>query len=351
MNPGKLRHSITIQRPSGYTGPDGVYVPAWTLFKQCLAAVTTPSVAQFRASSRELGDGQYTTRRTSWLVRIRHDKDVASAMRVLWLDHVFEIDGMTADTENASYMYLHCYEVTPASQGFGLIDSRPQIKLSYAGTALTNGATLALANARGPGQTDYTFTIDNDGVGALGITTPLTLTATDPSITITAQPPTSIAIGGSGTFTLSITPTAVGSFTGTIDIISDDWVNGTFSIPFTLTAQEAFELVYGGATYHSGDTINIGTYPAGVTQLWPGVVIWNAGNVSLSALSYAGSASPMRVNIPATSPTTMAAGYSWPWSGLSVSAPGAPGPTTGWVEVSSNDISTPFRVNLTATII
>jgi head-tail adaptor len=356
INPGKLRHALTLQTPRGNVGADGVYVENWALYKQCLGLVTTPSVEQFRSASREVGDGQRTSRRNSWLVTIRHDKDVSSAMRILWLDHVFEIDGITADVQNASYMICHCYEIVPASQGFGLIAGNPQVKIYHGGAIAPSNSGLALGTAYGPDgeTTDFVFTLENDGAGAATITTPITLTTSDSELSIAVEPDASVAAGGSTSFTLRCTADKAHSprtLTGTIVVNSDDPVNAAYTIPVTLTLARALEATDAtGGIFASGSSYSLGLLQSGPGDEYVNVTLSNRSSqailiaVSLSNVSGAWS-------LTAPLPTMVAAGGVASFRvELSLGIAGAKSVRVKITGTGPEDVDDPYWFNLAATV-
>ncbi|RNI32369.1 choice-of-anchor D domain-containing protein [Rufibacter immobilis] len=79
-----------------------------------------------------------------------------------------------------------------------------------------------------------TFTIQNTGPAALSVTTPITISGTDPSqFQITKQPDASIPAGGSSTFEVAFKPTSVLTKTATISIINDDATENPYTINLT----------------------------------------------------------------------------------------------------------------------
>ncbi|HVU26003.1 MAG TPA: DUF4347 domain-containing protein [Opitutus sp.] len=109
---------------------------------------------------------------------------------------------------------------------------------------ITNGSTTPSAGddtdfgstAVTSGSVSHTFTISNMGIGALNLTgTPkVDISGTNAAdFTVTAQPPGSVAVSDSTTFTIEFVPSASGTRTATVSIASDD----SFNDPFTFDIQ------------------------------------------------------------------------------------------------------------------
>ena len=75
----------------------------------------------------------------------------------------------------------------------------------------------------GTGSSTRTFTIHSTGSGALGITTPLSITGANRSdFSVTTQPATSVAAGGRTTFTVKFAPSSVGTRNASVSITNTD---------------------------------------------------------------------------------------------------------------------------------
>jgi hypothetical protein len=102
----------------------------------------------------------------------------------------------------------------------------PDMSVTRGVTAVADSGTDTLANRAFGAPFSLTYTIANGGTAALSLNgAPPVVAApvTNCTVTVTAQPtPTSVAIAGSVTFTVSCTPTAAGVFSFTISIANND---------------------------------------------------------------------------------------------------------------------------------
>lgn len=237
MNPGKLRDEITIQEPSVTVQDNGESIITWSDYATRLASVTTPSVKQFREASQEISQGATprTMRRNEWLVQVRHDPDIASSFRVRWLDHVLDIDGMTADPKNAVYMFLHCYEITPASQGFGKLGESPEVKITIGGTQYSDGDTYDYGDLANTGDASYNITVDNsDGTVALAVNSTL---SGDSEITSTHDADFVVPAGDSEAFGIFLDNNGAdpGDKSATLELLTNDLNENSITLTLEYT--------------------------------------------------------------------------------------------------------------------
>ncbi len=117
MNPGKLRHYITIEEPSYTLNADGTDATTWSEYKSVFAQVKTVSATTFQ--TQEQDQQSQTQRYQKWMIKIRYDTAINTMMRVKWQNHFFDVKGMTADEKSSEYMWLHCLEEETAEIGYG----------------------------------------------------------------------------------------------------------------------------------------------------------------------------------------------------------------------------------------
>ena len=84
MNPGLLRHSVTIQRRASGVDASGAANGAWT-------DVATVRAAIWPLRGKELYAAQQANSEVELRVRIRYLDGITSTMRVSWQGRVFEI--------------------------------------------------------------------------------------------------------------------------------------------------------------------------------------------------------------------------------------------------------------------
>ncbi|MCP2671226.1 choice-of-anchor D domain-containing protein, partial [Maricaulaceae bacterium EIL42A08] len=102
-----------------------------------------------------------------------------------------------------------------------------------------------------------TFTIENLGGSVLTLGSNAVSITNDASgvFSVSAQPATTVAASGSETFTVQFTPSDVGTFTGLVNIASDDASENpyTFAIEATATGAPEVDLQGNGVSIVSGD--------------------------------------------------------------------------------------------------
>ena len=129
------------------------------------------------------------------------------------------------------------------------VGTAPIIAVTGAGQAIGDGSTTAsAANDTSFGSTTLgspvseTYTITNSGNAALTLGQ-VSIGGTNASdFTVTSQPATSVAPGGSTTFTVQFSPTAVGTRTATVSFSEDDT---TTTSPFTFAVSGVTAAAFG----------------------------------------------------------------------------------------------------------
>ncbi len=168
MNPGKLKDEITLQTPAIVIGDNGETLNVYSEYDTILANVSTPSVRSFRSGSDEEQGTQGTVRINKWLVQVRYDDDISTAMRVVWGNHIFDIQGITADKDNWDYMFLHCTETRAEHKTYGEAATATSMAITIDGTTYTDGDTYSTTTAIDNDKT-ITVTLTNSGDASLEI--------------------------------------------------------------------------------------------------------------------------------------------------------------------------------------
>jgi len=106
-----------------------------------------------------------------------------------------------------------------------------EIQLLQGTTEVLDGGYYNFPNTQVGSTSTQTFTINNTGTTNLILTPPITVTGATFALGTTFGA-TTIPAGGSTTFTLTFTPSAAGSFTGTVSFATNDCDEGTYN--FTL---------------------------------------------------------------------------------------------------------------------
>ncbi len=195
---------------------------------------------------------------------------------------------------------------TPSTAGFGSVV-----------TGTSNSQTIKLSNAGSASVTISQATVSGSGFSLTGITVPLT-----------------IAAGSSATFNVAFTPSAAGSVTGTVSLVSNA-PNSPLTIALSGTGATATFLLTPNPTSLSFGSVNLGSN----SLLNASLTNTGNSNVTLSSLTVSGagfSASGV------TSGTTLTPNQAVT---LSVTfAPATAGSLTGSVTVVSNASNSPATI-------
>ncbi|HEY6292158.1 MAG TPA: FG-GAP-like repeat-containing protein, partial [Terriglobia bacterium] len=216
------------------------------------------------------------------------------------------------------------------------IASSPQA-LALSGTGVAPAVTLAPASltfaAQNVGTTSaaQTVTLTNNGSGTLAITS----ITPSPQFGETNTCGSSVAQGANCTISVTFTPTAAGSQTGTI-AITDNASGSPQKITLTGTGN-------GPAASVSPTTVNFGSQPVGSTSTAQVVTLTNTGNQNLSVTKITTAAPFAQTN----NCTTVAANSSCT---INVSfSPTASVTSSGAVTITDNAAGSPQTVTLSGT--
>jgi SPP1 family predicted phage head-tail adaptor len=101
---GTLRHRVTIQEKNVTQNDYGEEVITWDEMDVLWAAVEPLSGREFLEAQR--AGAEVTTR-----IRIRHQDGIVPEMRVVWGDHVYDIEAVIAIEERQREIHLMCREI------------------------------------------------------------------------------------------------------------------------------------------------------------------------------------------------------------------------------------------------
>lgn len=223
------------------------------------------------------------------------------------------------------------------------------------GTSLVTGVSTTDFGTVLVGQsgTAVEFTIRSAGTGPLNLSS-VTIGGQHADDFILSGPSTNtIASGDTATFTVNFSPTAVGSRSASVQILSDDSDESTFQLPLTgvgsiLLPEIAIEQGAGSSLTDGSSTINLGTnIPVGSQGAVFNFTIRNTGNAALTNINLTkvgGNPADFLITSPAT--TSVA-----PQGFTSFTVrfkPTAGGNRSTLLRVASNDgDENPFDINLT----
>ncbi|WP_317897306.1 LamG-like jellyroll fold domain-containing protein [Aurantibacillus circumpalustris] len=170
--------------------------------------------------------------------------------------------------------------VTPGGVTSGSITANPPLVsfvVSVSGTNIAHGATTPTLNVNDFGtNSTRNFTVQNTGTGNLYINTGYFTGAAASQFSVTVTPSGTLSTSATSSLTIVFTPTALGTQTAVLNIITNDCTNPTYSFVITASASPASALSFDGVD----DVVNCGTDPS----LDITVGTWEAW-VSLSTLA------------------------------------------------------------------
>jgi len=134
--------------------------------------------------------------------------------------------------------------------GFATAVAGPEMNLAQGGNGLVDGDTFTFAATESGKTLDKTFSIENLGTAALTISVPVTVTGADASqFTIQSQPASSVAAGGSTSFTVRFSPTSAGAKIAALAIGNNDSDENPYNLVLTGTGLRS------GGTSYTVDTL------------------------------------------------------------------------------------------------
>jgi len=104
MNPGDLRHRVTIQSRHEQSDGMGGFTAAWETFAEAWAGI-------WPVSAKEVINNGQLAGQISHRVRIRYVEGVTSAMRILFGARVFNVLSVINPNEGNELLDLVCMEV------------------------------------------------------------------------------------------------------------------------------------------------------------------------------------------------------------------------------------------------
>lgn len=103
------------------------------------------------------------------------------------------------------------------------VTAAPEMAVLVGVDPLADGGTDAVGSIASGAPTARTFTINNTGGAALGITVPVVIgSLVNCAVAATAQPTASVAAFGTTSYAINITPTAPGAFSFTVSMANTD---------------------------------------------------------------------------------------------------------------------------------
>ena len=222
---------------------------------------------------------------------------------------------------------------TPEIEVFQGIDNTGTPITDGQATSVDFGSTIVGTDV------DVTFAIENTGTDALTLSS--TVISGDPEFSVITAPPASIAVGAIATFVIRMSAVAVGTFSATVTITSDDLDEGTFDFPVTGTVAAPEINVYQGSD-NTGVPIADGQVPSvdfgssiAGTDVDVTFAIENTGTSTLNILGTVVSGDP-EFSVITPPPATIAVGATATFV-IRMSAVAA-GTFSGTVTITSDDL-------------
>ena len=234
----------------------------------------------------------------------------------------------------------------------GSVTTPPEISAFADGSGIGDGVFIDFGSTTTGSPVTRTFTIRNDGGGTLNLTA---LDANSmPGFTLTSNlNDLTLSNGDTATFTVRLDADSAGSFSGQIQVLSDDANESPFRINLEGVVVSApvpeISVSEGGSNLADGGSVSFGTTTVGsaVTRTF---TVTNDGNSTLTLTSLNASSMPAGFTLVSNlGSTSLAAGQSTTFS-VRLDATAA-GSFSGAISLASNDGNEdPFDLNLSGTV-
>jgi len=159
-------------------------------------------------------------------------------------DHTAAVTIESDDPDESNFVFYLTGACTPVPV--------PEINIKQGITDVASGGTVDFGSVvHGGNPKNLIFTIENTGNAVLTVSTPSKVDADNGLFTIDSSPASSVAGGGSTTFTITFAPASTGSKSAEISIVNSDSDEGTYKFTITGTgaAAAAPEInIVGGST-------------------------------------------------------------------------------------------------------
>ena len=202
------------------------------------------------------------------------------------------------------------YDVTVSGTATGA----PEIGLSGSiGGAVADGGTLAQGSQAAGGAVALTVTVANSGTDTLTLSTATSSGASNVTVnSISAPASSTVAPGGTTTFTVSYTPTNAGAFGFDLSMVNDDADENPYDVTVSGTATGAPEIGLSGSiggAVADGGTLAQGSQAAGGAVALT-VTVANSGTdtLTLSTATSSGASNVTVNSISAPASSTVAPG-------------------------------------------
>jgi hypothetical protein len=147
----------------------------------------------------------------------------------------------------------------------------PQLAVSRNAVPIAPGGSDVVSGASPATPITLEYVLANDGANSLSITTPVDApnNLNNCTAVITMQPSSALGPSMVALLVVEVTPSAAGTFGGTISVQSDDGAQSTYTWTFTGTAEVALPVISvtrNGSGIAPGGTDTMGVVPTGVVR-------------------------------------------------------------------------------------
>jgi hypothetical protein len=232
----------------------------------------------------------------------------------------------------------------------------PELEVSRASTVIASAGTDTITGTVSGTLAAVTYDVENIGTALLTFTgaTPVGVTPATgaPTVSVAAQPPATLAAsGGTGTFTINVTPTTVGPWTANVTIASNDPASPyTFTMSGTAASTTPDLEVSRNSVSVAHTTTDTVTGTMATVLM---AVTYDATNLGASLLTFTGG-TPVgvtpgtgapTVSVAAQPPATLAASGGTGTFTINVT-PNSAGAWTANVTIASNDPASPYTFTM-----
>ena len=164
----------------------------------------------------------------------------------------------------------------------------PEIDITIGGTGVADGGSINFGSTTQGTAVTKTITVTNLGNATLTLTSLNAATMPSGFSLVSNLGSTSLAAGQSTSFTIQLTATTIGSFSGSIQLANNDSDENPYNLTLTgsVTAAPApeIDITVGGVGVADGGTVSFGSTTQGTT-VSKTITVTNVGNATLTLTS------------------------------------------------------------------
>ena len=275
-----------------------------------------------------------------------------------WQTLTFDFSDSISST-NGNFMYVYIDPLAANGATTYYVDNiqyagpAPIISVKQGSTPYKNGSTYTFATpvAIGAAGLPISFTIQNNGLQSLNLNS---IKISNPEFAIdTTQTVRPVGAASSTGFTITFTPVAGGTRTGTLTILNNDPLKNPYKVYLSATASSPIISVFNGTTAVANNNVtavSLGSAPVGTAAPVFTFTIKNTGAAALTITSVTGASASVFAVSPAITPTGPIAATTGTATFTVTATPAVAGVTSGTIVIKSNDPTTPtYTINVSVT--